>query len=349
MAHHRRENVYCRGCGIQGASLQIIHHYLWDELPIEDVPFQCRECNARFHRRRAAVWHMETEHRYRKPIAEAFTGTLRDLPKYQMVENHMRRQWTQPRPRNRRRFRRPQRLQQERNQHEPISGENSLKPPEGPPHSEGLVELPAEAQERYDEIMQGAEQQSRNTSSSMAGHDVSRQSASESEDEDSTTGYKQEESDSESESEDSTSWKRLRRHSQAAGEQKAAEGETSMANVTSPAGPSDRNTEPDDQASDAVKDVIPVLQNLTKQLGKATQEWADLNKVYQELTTVLREHIRVMEKNNEYHHYRLLLDRGKHHGAAHMLSQSPLTQTTEGTANLQRVNAGRTTNTEVLI
>ena len=122
-----------------------------------------------------------------------------------------------------------------------------------------------------------------------------------------------------------------------------------MANVTSPAGPSDRNTEPDDQASDAVKDVIPVLQNLTKQLGKATQEWADLNKVYQELTTVLREHIRVMEKNNEYHHYRLLLDRGKHHGAAHMLSQSPLTQTTEGTANLQRVNAGRTTNTEVLI
>ena len=64
-----------------------------------------------------------------------------------------------------------------------------------------------------------------------------------------------------------------------------------MANVTSSASPSNRNTEQDDQVSDAVKDVIPVLQKLTKQLGKATQEWVDLNKVYQELTTVLREHI----------------------------------------------------------
>ena len=88
-----------------------------------------------------------------------------------------------------------------------------------------------------------------------------------------------------------------------------------MANVTSSASPSNQNTEQDDQVSDVVKDVIPVLQKLTKQLGKATQEWVDLNKVYQELTTVLREHIRVMEKNNEYHHYWLLLDHGKHHGA----------------------------------
>ena len=92
-----------------------------------------------------------------------------------------------------------------------------------------------------------------------------------------------------------------------------------------------------------------MLQKLAKQLGKATQEWADLNKVYQELTTVLREHIRVMEKNNEYHHYWLLLDRGKHHGAAHMLSQSPLIQTTEGTANLQRVNVEKTASSEVFI
>ena len=319
------------------------------ESSIEDVPFQCWECNAHFHHWRAAMWHMEMEHRYHKPITEAFTGTLRDLPVYQMIENHMRPQWTQNRPRNRRRFRRPQRLQQGRSQHEPIAGEDSSKPPECPPHSEGLVELPAEAQKRYDEIMQGAEQQVHSTPSSIAAHVASRQSASESEDEDSTTGSKQEESDSDSESEDSTSWKRLRRHSQAAGEQKAAEGEASMANVTSSAGPSNRNTEQDDQVSDAVKDVIPVLQKLTKQLGKATQEWVDLNKVYQELTTVLREHIRVMEKNNEYHPYRLLLDRGKHHGAAHMLSQGPLMQTTEGTANLQRVNVEKTASSEVLI
>ena len=181
------------------------------------------------------MWHMETEHQYHKPITEAFTGTLRDLPVYQMVENHMRPQWTQNRPRNRR-FRRPQRLQQGRSQHEPISGENSSKPPECPPYSEGLVELPAEAQEQYDEIMQGVEQQAHSTPSSIAAHVASRQSASESEDGDSTTGSKQEESDSESESEDSTSWKRLRRHSQAAGEQKAAEGEASMTNVTSSAG-----------------------------------------------------------------------------------------------------------------
>ena len=140
----------------------------------------------------------------------------------------------------------------------------------------------------------GAEQQAHSTPSGIAAHVTSRQSASESEDEDSTTGSKQAESDSESkseDSEDSTSWNRLRRHSQAAGKQKTAEGEASMANVTSPAGPSNQNTEQDDQVSDAVKDVIPVLLKLTKQLGKATQEWVDLNKVYQELTIVLREHI----------------------------------------------------------
>ena len=97
-----------------------------------------------------------------------------------------------------------------------------------------------------------------------------------------------------------------------------------MTNVTSSAGPSNQNTEQDDQVSDAVKDVIPVLQKLTKQLGKATQEWVDLNKVYQELTTVLREHIRVMEKNDEYHHYWLLLDRGKHHGAAQYAEPEPI-------------------------
>ena len=87
MAYHRRGHVCCRGCGIQGVSLQIIHHYLWDELPLKDVPFQCQECNARFHHRHAATWHMETEHGYHKPITEAFTGTLRDLPVYQMVED----------------------------------------------------------------------------------------------------------------------------------------------------------------------------------------------------------------------------------------------------------------------
>ena len=86
--------------------------------------------------------------------------------------------------------------------------------------------------------MQGAEQQAHSTPSGIAAHVASRQSASESEDEDSTTGSKQEESDSESESEDSTSWKRLWQHSQAAGEQKATEGEASMANVTSSARPS---------------------------------------------------------------------------------------------------------------
>ena len=357
MAYHRRGHVYCRGCGIQGASLQIIHHYLWDELPIEDVPFQCRECNAQFHHRRAATWHMETEHGYHKPITEAFTGTLRDLPVYQMVEDRLRPQWTQPRLGNERRYQRRQRPRPGRGRRPTARGRRPMAPQASKSQAqeqahhqdEGLVELPMETQERYDEIMLGAEQPADNAPTGVNNQEMSGQDISESEDEESITCSKQEESDSDSGSQNSTSWKRARQPPQDHSEQRAAEGETSMANVTSTAGPSNQTAESDDQVSDAITDVIPVLQRLTKQLERATQEWSDLSKVYQDMIRILQENIRVLEKNNEFHRYWLLLDRGKHHGAAHMLSQSQLSQTTDGRSGLQRVDAPNIGGQETLV
>ena len=106
MASNQQEPVFCRGCGLQGPSLEIVHHYLWEELPAHDVPFQCRECNARFHRRRVAVWHMEVEHGCRKPILDAFNGTLRDLPVYKMVQKQLPTRRKHHTMRGRRRFRR---------------------------------------------------------------------------------------------------------------------------------------------------------------------------------------------------------------------------------------------------
>ena len=95
MAQSHNDAACCQGCGLEGPKLWIIEH-LWEELSAQDVPFQCLDCNARFHRQWYAVWHMKTEHGYQKPIQDAFTGSLRDLPVYSMVGNNLNLRWRQP-------------------------------------------------------------------------------------------------------------------------------------------------------------------------------------------------------------------------------------------------------------
>ena len=55
----------------------------------------------------------------------------------------------------------------------------------------------------------------------------------------------------------------------------------------------------------------------------------------------------MMEKNNEYLCYRLLMDGGMHKGAVVNIQQA--TQPTKGTSNLQRVNREEPTNKEAWV
>ena len=96
MAQSHNDAVCCQGYRLEGPKLQIIEHYLWEELSAWDVPFECLDCNARFHHRRYAVWHMKMEHGYQKPIRDAFMGSLRDLPVYSMVGNNLNPRRRQP-------------------------------------------------------------------------------------------------------------------------------------------------------------------------------------------------------------------------------------------------------------
>ena len=97
------------------------------------------------------------------------------------------------------------------------------------------------------------------------------------------------------------------------------------------------------QSLDPVADAIPVLEKLTAQLQTATNERCYLREAYASLTQVLERHIQVMEKNNEYLRYRLLMDGGMHKVA---MVNIQATQLTKGTSNLQRVNREEPTNSK---
>ena len=168
---------------------------------------------------------------------------------------------------------------------------------------------------------------------------------SESEGEDNTVGRTREESDSDSsDSQDTTCWKRRKRESTNRRDAQSAEGEVEMANNTNGPENSAKPEQSDDPVTAAITDVIPVIQGLTKQVAQATKEWMNLKGVYQSLDRTLQEHIRVMEQNNEYHRYRLLVEGGMHRGAAQMISQCQTAPPARSTLNLQRVDRSETSN-----
>ena len=354
MARRRDDVVYCRGCGLQGTKLEIIQHYLCEELSLPDVPFECRECHARFHRRRVAVWHMRTEHGCQKPILDAFNGSLLDLPVYQMVVNNLNPRWNRPRHGGRRPFRqrhnplKPRERQRDHDRVRPaIAPIPSPQPvPSAPSQKDDRNGLPKENQDQSPAVMDMVEQRGTIKPSDLVVRVTRDPTTSESEDEGVTRSSQREESDSDSDSQHSTCWKRTRRENTGPSLAQAATEETSMANTARDQG-TDQPTAPENQSSDAVADAIPVLEKLTEQLATATEEWCNLRGVYRRLTEVLEEHIRVMEQNNEYHRYRLLMDGGKHRGAVMNIRQS--TDQTRRTSTLQRVDKAKPSDQELLI
>ena len=317
----------------------MIQHYLFDELPPADVPFQCRECNARFHRRRNAVWHMNTEHGHHKSIPEAFTGSLRDLPVYEMVGTNLNPRWQQPRRRVPKRFRRRPEPFQYRERHQDTStakptkaaASTSQPPQESPGQEDELMDIPPETEARYDAVMEAAEQTTQVEPKDVTVHVTHDQPVSESEDDDGIAGTEKEES--ESDSPDSVCWKQIKGKKTAPETPSSTVTGKTMDNKTLD---ESQDLRVDVEQSDAVADAIPVLQRLTLQIETATQEWCNLREVYATLTNVMQRNIRVMEQNNEYLRYRLLMDGGMHKGAVLNIHHS--TQAAEGTSPLQRVD-----------
>ena len=81
----------CVLCPFRGTGIQVVQHFLDEELTMDAVPYQCRICKLRFARRRGAFRHLKRDHPddapYVKNLRQAFYGTLQDKAFHKMAKD----------------------------------------------------------------------------------------------------------------------------------------------------------------------------------------------------------------------------------------------------------------------